>query len=72
VSLEGRSSRSGLLPFHRAAHFTQSMWIIAAMSSVSANGLQFCPVDSPANRAQSFCISQEHREVSYANQAGAQ
>ena len=72
VSLEGRSSRSGLLLFHRAirslhaalfpgtkipgyAHFTQSMWIIAATSSVSANGLQFCPVDSPANRAQSFC-----------------
>src|SRR6202011_6226445 len=77
VSLEGRSSRSGLLLFHRAirslhaalfpgtkipgyAHFTQSMWIIAATSSVSANGLQFCPVDSPANRAQSF-PSQEHR-----------
>jgi hypothetical protein len=72
VSPEGRSSRSGLLLFHRAirslhaalfpgtkipgyAHFTQSMWIIAATSSVSANGLQFCPVDSPANRAQSFC-----------------
>jgi hypothetical protein len=87
VSLEGRSSRSGLLLLHRAvrrlhaaffpgtkfpgyAHFTQSMWIIAATSSISANGLQFCPVDSPANGAQSF-PSQEHREVSRASQAGA-